>query len=89
MGTDYYQFTKRSLIEAVIHGDIGPHDFFFKDTECTGLIDLNSAYTDFLLYDLAPSFMYTGLFKVGQEKRVRKFLTAYFEESPVKIEELK
>lgn len=77
------------LTEAVIHGDIGPHDFFFHNNEYTGLIDLNAAYTDYLLFDIAPSFMYCGLYNEDQEERVKVFLKAYFEESPIKLEELK
>ena len=79
---------ENALTEAVIHGDIGSNDFFFYEEEYSGLIDLNSAYNDYLLYDLAPSFMYTGLFKADQEERVRIFLKAYFEDTPVKVEEV-
>ncbi|MFX0113849.1 MAG: phosphotransferase [Candidatus Hodarchaeota archaeon] len=78
-----------SLTKAVIHGDIGPKDFFFKDGEFTGIIDFNAAVLDFLLFDIAPMMMYCGLYKPQNAKHYAKFVNAYLAESPVQKEEFK
>jgi Ser/Thr protein kinase RdoA (MazF antagonist) len=83
------QLPATSLTKAVIHGDIGPKDFFFKDGEFTGIIDFNAAVFDFLLFDIAPMMMYCGLYEPRNAKHYIEFVNAYLEESPAQKEEFK
>lgn len=78
-----------SLTKAIIHGDIGPKDFFFKDGKFTGIMDFNAAVFDFLLFDIAPMMMYCGLYDPRNAKHYVKFVNAYLEESPIQKEEFK
>ena len=77
------------LTKAVIHGDIGPKDFFFKNGTFTGIIDFNAAGYDYLLFDIAPMMMYCGLFYQERIENYVRFVHAYLEESPIKKEEFK
>lgn len=77
------------LTKAVIHGDIGPKDFFFKNGNFTGITDFNAAGYDYLLFDIAPMMMYCRLFYPKRLKYYKKFVNAYLEKSPVKKEEFK
>jgi len=77
------------LTKAVIHGDIGPKDFFFNDGIFTGIIDFNAAGYDYLLFDIAPMMMYCGLYRPKRIQDYLKFIGAYLKESPVKKEEFK
>ena len=77
------------LTKAVIHGDIGPKDFFFKNGTFTGIIDFNAAGYDYLLFDIAPMMMYCGLFYQERIGNYVRFVHAYLEESPIKKEEFK
>ena len=80
---------KNQLTKAVIHGDVGPKDFFFKDGNYMGIIDFNAAHFDFLLFDIAPMMMYCDLYKPERKKQYHSFITAYLEEAPIKKAELK
>ncbi|MFX1283006.1 MAG: phosphotransferase [Promethearchaeota archaeon] len=82
-------FPEDQLTKAVIHGDVGPKDFFFKDGNFMGIIDFNAAHLDFLLFDIAPMMMYSDLYKPERKKHYNTFITAYLEEAPITIEELK
>lgn len=77
------------LTKAVIHGDVGPKDFFFKEGVYTGIIDFNAAGFDYLLFDIAPMMMYCGLFYPKNINDYVRFVHAYLEESPIKKEEFK
>lgn len=77
------------LTKAVIHGDVGPKDFFFKDDVYTGIIDFNAAGYDYLLFDIAPMMMYCGLSYPKKIDDYVRFVRAYLEESPIKKEEFK
>ncbi|MFX1427846.1 MAG: phosphotransferase [Promethearchaeota archaeon] len=77
------------LTKAVVHGDIGPKDFFFKNGVFTGIIDFNAAGYDYLLFDIAPMMMYCDLFYPQKKKDYVRFVHAYLEESPIKKEEFK
>ncbi len=77
------------LTKAVIHGDIGPKDFFFKKGIFTGIMDFNAAGYDCLLFDIAPMMMYCGLYHPKRIEDYIRFVHAYLEESPVKKEEFK
>ena len=77
------------LTKAVIHGDIGPKDFFFKNGTFTGIIDFNDAGYDYLLFDIAPMMMYCELFYQKRIENYVRFVHAYLEESPIKKEEFK
>ena len=77
------------LTKAVIHGDVGPKDFFFKDGIYTGIIDFNAAGYDYLLFDIAPMMMYCGLFYPKKIDDYVRFVHAYLKESPIKKEEFK
>lgn len=79
---------KEHLTKAIIHGDVGPKDFFFKDGEYTGIIDFNAASLDFLLFDLAPMMMYCDLIQPEREKQYLSFMTNYLETSPIQKDEL-
>jgi homoserine kinase type II len=84
------QLPANLLTKAVIHGDVGPKDFFFKDGQYTGIIDFNAAVYDFLLFDIAPMMMYCGLFDLSKNAGYyRGFIKAYLDESPVDKEEFK
>ncbi|MHA1332357.1 MAG: phosphotransferase [Candidatus Hodarchaeales archaeon] len=80
---------KDKLTKAVIHGDVGPKDFFFKDGEYTGIIDFNAAHLDYLLFDIAPMVMYCNLIESKRQDKFISFINSYFKESPVNVEELK
>jgi homoserine kinase type II len=43
----------RELPTGIIHADLFPDNFFFRDRELSGLIDFYFACTDFLAYDIA------------------------------------
>jgi Ser/Thr protein kinase RdoA (MazF antagonist) len=75
------------LTKAVVHGDIGPKDFFFKKGVFTGIIDFNAAVYDYILFDIAPMMMYCDLFYPKNKKDYIRFVHAYLEESPIKKEE--
>ena len=77
------------LTKAVIHGDVGPKDFFFKDGNFIGILDFNAAGYDYLLFDIAPMMMYCGLFYPKKIDDYIRFVHAYLEESPIKKEEFK
>ncbi|MFX1281882.1 MAG: phosphotransferase [Promethearchaeota archaeon] len=77
------------LTKAVVHGDIGPKDFFFKEGVFTGIIDFNAAGYDYLLFDIAPMMMYCDLFYPEKKNEYIRFVHAYLEESPIKKEEFK
>jgi homoserine kinase type II len=78
------------LTKAVIHGDVGPKDFFFKDGRYTGIIDFNAAVYDFLLFDIAAMMMYCGLYDLSKNAdHYRGFVKAYLAESPVNKKEFK
>lgn len=77
------------LTKAVVHGDIGPKDFFFKDGVFTGIIDFNAAGYDYLLFDIAPMMMYCDLFYPEKKNDYMQFVHAYLEESSIKKEEFK
>jgi Ser/Thr protein kinase RdoA (MazF antagonist) len=77
------------LTKAVIHGDIGTKDFFFKNGTFTGIIDFNNAGYDYLLFDIAPMMMYCGLFYQKRIENYVRFVHAYLEESPIQKEEFK
>ncbi|MHA1979299.1 MAG: phosphotransferase [Candidatus Hodarchaeales archaeon] len=76
------------LTKAIIHGDVGPKDFFFKNNTFTGILDFNAATEDYLLFDIAPMMMYCSLFKPKRKREYLDFITAYLEESPMRPEEL-
>jgi len=77
------------LTKAVIHGDVGPKDFFFKEGNFTGIIDFNAAGYDYLLLDIAPMMMYCELFYPKKIDDYVRFIHAYLKESPIKKEEFK
>jgi len=72
------------LTKAVLHGDIGPKDFFFKEGIFKGIIDFNAAVYDYLLFDIAPMMMYCDLFYPENKNDYTRFVHAYLEESPIK-----
>lgn len=76
------------LTKAVIHGDVGPKDFFFKDGEYQGILDFNAAHLDFLLFDIAPMMMYCALYEPERKIQYLSFITAYLEEAPIRKKEL-
>ncbi|MFX0016154.1 MAG: phosphotransferase [Promethearchaeota archaeon] len=80
---------KNQLTMAVIHGDVGPKDFLFKDGNYMGIIDFNAAHFDFLLFDIAPMMMYCDLYQPERKRQYYDFITAYLEEAPVTKAELK
>ncbi len=82
-------FPKDQLTKAVIHGDVGPKDFFFKEGNYIGIIDFNAAHLDFLLFDIAPMMMYCDLYKPERKEHYNTFITAYLKEAPITKEELK
>lgn len=82
-------FPKDRLTKAVIHGDVGPKDFFFKDGNFMGIIDFNAAHLDFLLFDIAPMMMYCDLYRPERKEHYNAFITAYIAEAPISKEELK
>lgn len=82
-------FPKDRLTKAVIHGDVGPKDFFFKDGNYMGIIDFNAAHLDFLLFDIAPMMMYCDLYRPERKEQYNTFITAYLAEAPITKEELK
>lgn len=86
---DHENFDYTQLTSAVIHGDIGPKDFFFENDKFNGIIDLNDVHYNCLLSDIAPLMMYTGLFEYHRGREFKKFMKAYLLESPMKLEELK
>ncbi|MFW9995482.1 MAG: phosphotransferase [Candidatus Odinarchaeota archaeon] len=77
------------LTRAVIHGDVGPKDFFFKDDVFSGILDFNAASYDYLLFDIASMMMYCGLYGQERSSEYTSFIKAYLSESPVKKDELK
>lgn len=80
---------KNQLTKGVIHGDVGPKDFFFKDGEYMGIIDFNAAHLDYLLLDIAPMMMYCALYKPERKNQYINFITAYLEDAPTQKEELR
>ncbi|MFX1312620.1 MAG: phosphotransferase [Promethearchaeota archaeon] len=86
---DIERLPAQLLTKAVIHGDIGPKDFFFKNGSLTGIIDFNTAGYDYLLFDIAPMMMYCGIYHPKRINDYIKFVHAYLEESPIKKEEFK
>ncbi|MFX0125055.1 MAG: phosphotransferase [Candidatus Hodarchaeota archaeon] len=80
---------KEKLTKAIIHGDVGPKDFFFKDEIYMGIIDFNAAHLDFLLFDIAPMMMYCDLYRPERREHYNTFITAYLAEAPIAKEELK
>ncbi|MFX0126438.1 MAG: phosphotransferase [Candidatus Hodarchaeota archaeon] len=76
------------LTKAVIHGDVGPKDFFFKDGKYQGILDFNAAHFDFLLFDIAPMMMYCALYEPERKRQYLSFITAYLEEAPIQKKEL-
>ncbi|MHA1993019.1 MAG: phosphotransferase [Candidatus Hodarchaeales archaeon] len=81
--------SENSLTKSVIHGDVGPKDFFFKNNEFEGILDFNDAKKDYLLFDIAPMMMYCSLYKPERKQQYIKFITAYLKKSPMHSEELK
>ena len=68
------------LTKGVIHGDVGPKDFFFKDGTYEGIIDFNAACLDYLLFDIAPMMMYCALYEPERSSEYTLFIKAYLEE---------
>ncbi len=87
--TQFDSSSADSLTTAVIHGDLGPKDFFFQNKLYTGMIDLNAAEFNFLLFDVACQIMYCGLLWGKQQDKITRFLESYLSQSPVQLEELK
>ncbi len=83
------QLRRVRLTKGVIHGDVGPKDFFFKDGEYTGILDFNAAHLDYLLFDVAPMMMYCKLYAPDRQPQYVRFMTAYLETAPIQKEELR
>jgi Ser/Thr protein kinase RdoA (MazF antagonist) len=86
--TDIRQLPTDQLTRAVIHGDIGPKDFFFEADNFTGILDFGAAHLDYLLCDLAPMMMYCQLYQPHRMTQYQQFKTAYLETTPMLSEEL-
>jgi Ser/Thr protein kinase RdoA (MazF antagonist) len=84
-----HQLPTNQLTRAVIHGDVGPKDFFFEGKEFTGILDFGAAHLDFLLFDVASMMMYSQLYHPDRMSQFRSFMTAYLETAPLKKEELR
>jgi Ser/Thr protein kinase RdoA (MazF antagonist) len=76
------------LTSGIIHGDIGPKDFFFQDGELTGIMDFNAAHFSYLLLDLASMMMYCELIRPDRTEQYRTFMSSYFRTAPVQRNEL-
>ncbi|MHA1960983.1 MAG: phosphotransferase [Candidatus Thorarchaeota archaeon] len=79
---------KDQLTRGVIHGDVGPKDFFFEDGEYTGVLDFNAACLDYLLFDIASMMMYCELIQPDRKEKYITFMTSYLRASPVRKDEL-
>ncbi|MHA2296832.1 MAG: phosphotransferase [Candidatus Hodarchaeales archaeon] len=86
---DISMLPENILTKAVIHGDVGPKDFFFKDGTYSGILDFNAAGFDYLLFDIAPMMMYCDLYNPKRTREYVLFIKAYLKESPMKKKEIK
>jgi Ser/Thr protein kinase RdoA (MazF antagonist) len=79
---------ENELTSGIIHGDIGPKDFFFQDGELTGIMDFNAAHFSYLLLDIASMMMYCELIRPDRTEQYRTFMSSYLGTAPIQREEL-
>ncbi len=78
-----------SLSMGIIHGDVGPKDFFFKNNEFTGIMDFNATQYGYFLSDVVSMMMYSDLIYPNRTEQFTIFIKNYLKTAPVDKKELR
>lgn len=73
--------------QSIIHGDCSPGDFFFKGGRFVGILDFSAACPDYVLYDVASTMMYCGIYAKERKADFLRFIRPYREQFPLPAEE--
>ena len=79
----------KNLKRSIINSDCGPDDFLFKDNKFKGILDFGDSHFNYVLYDIATTMMYCGIYRKDKKKEYLSFIKAYLKEFSLPKEELK